>query len=156
MSDWSFLGAFTAGAGVCFFLLKGAATIKALLPSRAKPKLLESQNCSIRNGQTVRFDLLVDNAGSKDCAIISMELQWPNGRFADLEYEGSTPFPKAIPAERTERVKVYGICVETPEGQILKKLELDPSQTSIKGKVKVRFNTNKILDKDVIFTIERT
>ena len=83
MSDWSLLGAFTAGAGVCFLLLKGAAVIKNLWPSRAKPRLLEAQNCSISgNGQTVWFELLVDNTGSRDCAIISVELQWPNGRFA--------------------------------------------------------------------------
>ena len=75
MSDWWFWGVITTGVVGLLALLKIAAEIKALWPSRAKPKLLDDQNCFVRlssigGGGIVSFELLVSNIGSKDCSII--------------------------------------------------------------------------------------
>jgi len=155
MSDWLFLGAFIAGAGVCFVLLKRAAAIKAFLSSQAKPRLLEAQECSIelsRHAKTVWFELLVYNPGSKDCSVTSVKLRWPNRRLANLGYVGSTLLPKTIPAKGTERIKMYGSCHKMLSAY---RLELPPKQNYVRATVAIKFNTGQTIIKKITFVVKR-
>ena len=152
MSDWSFLGVFASGAATCFVLLRGAKTIKDLWPSRAKPQLLEARNCCIfvaANEEYAEFDLLVNNAGSKDCSVLSVELRWPDGVSKDFEYKPRLPI--TISPGRTERITVEGYAL-TKESF---KFRSRPKQRSVEATVVVKFNTDKDKKKKISF-INRT
>jgi len=165
MSDWSsLLGAFATGAATCFALLRGATLIKGLLPSRAKPRLLDAQNCFIRSTNIVRdvngkdvgvitafasFELLVDNAaGSKDCSVLSIELNLPEGVITDFTCKPC--LPTTISPGRTEHIMARGI---SDKGS---RIKLQPKQHSVEAMAVVKFNTGKTIEKKISFIIKHT
>jgi hypothetical protein len=162
--DWVFWKGFLSGAAsvalVFLTLIKGIAALKSILPNRAKPQLLDIQNCCISIGPDTTFEpfwfeLLVNNAGSKDCSVISVELRLPNGDISKLVWaSSSTRLPKTIAAGQTERITRNGQCGK-PQGLNTSKerLALQPQQNSVEGTVVVKFNTNKIIEKKTIFTV---
>jgi hypothetical protein len=158
--DWSFWKGFVSGAALtALAFLRGVAAIKALWPNRAKPQVLDTQKCFIDISPavvTVKFELLVNNAGSKDCSVVLVELMLPNGRFANLDRESSTTLPKTIAAGQTERITMWGWCGKPQELNLRplskERLALQPPQNSVEGTVVVKFNTKKIIKKKTIFT----
>ena len=173
MVDWVFWKGFLSGAAsvalVFLTLIKGIAALKSILPNRAKPQLLDIQNCCISIGPDTTFEpfwfeLLVNNAGSKDCSVISVELRLPNGDISKLVWaSSSTRLPKTIAAGQTERITRNGQCggkaqygqCSKPQGLNTSKerLALQPQQNSVEGTVVVKFNTKKIIEKKTIFMV---
>ncbi|MDD5063696.1 MAG: hypothetical protein PHQ35_02910 [Phycisphaerae bacterium] len=149
------------------YFFAGIAAIAALVGTvdivinwggRPKPQILDAQNCFIEvsaNTETVWFELLVNNAGAKSCSITSIDLFWPDGHKADLEYEPSTPLPKTISAGLTERIVAYGFCHKmhgfTPEHRI----ELQPDQNSVEAEAVAKFNTGQSVKKSIPFAVRR-
>jgi hypothetical protein len=128
--------------------------------NQAKPQILDAQNCIARiilNNEEIHFELLVNNAGSKDCSVTSIDLTWPDGLSADLGNWPSTSLPKTIPAGTTERIIMHGWGHKmkgqgfTPEG----KLTLQPNQDSAEATVAVKFNTTQVIEKRITFVVER-
>ncbi|MBN2019245.1 MAG: hypothetical protein JW749_03360 [Sedimentisphaerales bacterium] len=124
----------------------------------AKPQILESQNCIIRpydagGGAEIRFELLINNSGSKDCSVTTVDLIWPNGLAAELGWESSTLLPKTIPPGVTERIKMRGRDHKSPNGVDEGKLVLQPNQNSIEATVAVKFNTGHNIKKKITLTI---
>jgi hypothetical protein len=162
VANWKFWKVFFAGVAsaiVAIAALIGAVDIVKNWSSRPKPQILDAQNCSVKvssNAETVWFELLVNNAGVKDCSITSISLTWPDGINADLEYEPSTLLPKTIPAGLTERIIVYGFAykfVDTFKPE--RRIELQPDQNSVEAEAVVKFNTGQIIKKSITFTVER-
>lgn len=140
---------FFAGAGsaiIAMAALIGAIDVVKNWSSRAKPQVLEAQQCAVTiRSKTIGFELLVNNPDSKDCSIISIDLLELNGVKADLDLDIS--LPKTIPAGQTNRIGVVG--------NFRSKLELQPDQKTTEGIVEVKFNTNDIIKKCIIFTLCR-
>lgn len=130
--------------------------VRAIWPSRANPQLLEVKNCFVSSGnEAAWFDLLVDNTGSKDCSLILVELEWPNGAIADFEGpkpidEPRTPLPATILPGRTKRVIMLGFFHGA------NRLKLQPEQNSVEATVAVKFNTGQTIKKKITFIIKRT
>ena len=132
--------------------------IKSLLPKKIKPNILVAGNCSVKissNAETVWFELLVSDVGSKGCAIIDIGLEWPSGAYAELGYEGSTPLPFNILPDQTERVVVYGFSHKRYGFGPACRLKIGRKDKTIAGKATVRFNTNYNIKKRIIFNIIR-
>ncbi len=152
---WTGIATILAIIGTVIGIIVGCLTI---FGGHAKPQLLPPVNCAIRpegNVQGVNFDLLVNNVGSKDCSVISIGLVWPDGREADLRrYEPS--LPKKVSPGQTERIAVKGYChkFDANDG-VWGKLKLQPNQLTTKGTAIVRFNTNKVIEQEITFSIER-
>jgi hypothetical protein len=166
VTNWEFLKVFGSGvifaSAVIFFFAKGIATLKSLWPNRAKPQLLDVQYCFIvimPDFEQFWFELLVNNAGSKDCSVISAELMLPNGDISTLVWEPSTNLPKTILAGRTERITRKGQCGGVEQyGRCKGKLPrpvLQPQNNSVEGTVAVKFNTGHIIKRKVNFTVGR-
>ncbi|MGA2916567.1 MAG: hypothetical protein ABSE89_11130 [Sedimentisphaerales bacterium] len=138
-------------------------SVEHIFCSHAKPQLLDTQNCIVRiggNSEEVHFELLVNNIGTKDCSLISIDLTWPDGLNADiggLGHESLTPLPKTIPAGSTERIKMSGSGHKIREEGVWEgKLELKPNQKSVEATVVVKFNTGHIIKRKIIFAVERS
>ena len=166
MIDWSFWKAFSVGAVAMLVTvvttLNGIAELKRRWSDKATPQLLDVQYCFIvvmPDFEEFWFELLVNNAGSKDCSVISTELILPNGDISMLVFEPSTSLPKTIVAGRTERIARKGQCGGTTQyGKCKGKLPrpaLQPHQNSVEGTVAVRFNTGHIIKRKVNFTVGR-
>ena len=165
MVDWKFWEAFSSGAIAAiltvFALIKGIAATKSLWSNRAKPQLLDVQNCCIKiesGFEPFWFELLVNNAGLKDCSVISVELRLPNGDVSKLVWaSGSTRLPKTITAGQAVLITRYGQCGGVAQyGKCKGKLQrpvLQPQNNSIEGAIVVKFNTNKIIEKKTIFFV---
>ena len=144
MSEWSFWKGFFSGVALTSLvaLLKGAALIKSLWPMRAKPQILEAQNCNIpplSGADKFIFDLLVNNAGSKNCSVISVELRYQECSLTQLIYEPS--LPSKISPGQTVRITTYGYTDKT------NRFKLQPKQQTFEATALVKFNTNKIIQK---------
>jgi len=157
--DWKFWKGFLFGALTLLALLVAIITGIAGLLNNADPQILAAQNCIIwaeSNIQEVRFEILINNAGSKDISAISIDLVWPDGSNADIEgYK--PPLPKTIPPGQTERIVIIGYChpFDRFNGFARRgKLKLQPDQTTIEGTAVVKFNTKDIISKKITFTIE--
>jgi len=149
MSDWWFWGLIAAGIAVSLKLLNIATLIKSIWPDRAKPQLSDAQDCFVRvykNCENASFDLLVDNAGSKDCSVISVELKYREGCITNFIYE--PPLPMTISPGRTERIVVAGYAFEE------NRFKLQPEQQSVKATAFVKFNRGKIIEKKISFIIK--
>ena len=157
--DWNFWKVLFSGAAggalVVIALIEGVARLKKLFTNQAKPQLLDVQNCSIRvlvNTEIICFELLINNAGPKDCSITSVDLTWPDGLNADLGREPSTPLPKTIPSDTTERIAVHGVAYEFLDTMTPKRrLELKAGQPP-EADITIKFNTKKIIKGKVLFT----
>lgn len=132
---------------------------KALLPSRAKPRLLDAQGCFVRlpanRESTVEFELLVDNSkGTKDCSVISVKLTWAGGGASDIRCGPSSSLPMTVSAGQTESIFMEGYCRRlSPELRKINPLPVEPRQKSIDGTVAVKFNTDKTIEQKITFTI---
>jgi hypothetical protein len=164
MADWKFWQGFLAGAAAMiptlFTVLKGIAELKSFFSNQAKPQLLDVQNCRISIGsasETFHFELLVNNAGSKDCSVISVELKLPNGDISQFVWAKSTELPKTIAAGQTERITRDGQCGGVAQyGKYkvaLQRPVLQSQKNFVEGTLTVKFNTNKIIKKKTTFTI---
>ena len=158
MANWKYWKGFFAGIAtailVIFALIEGTAKVKDLFTNPAEPQILDVQNClifPIVNNEDIRFELLVNNPGTKDCSIISIDLTWPDGLDAEL----FTSLPKTIPAGLTEKVVIKGWGHKMQGFRSEGKLELQPDQTTAEATVTVKFNTKHIIRKKITFTIER-
>ena len=151
-----------------FGAIKGCVELKEIL--WANPQISDAQNCFVfipdaGEGKDICFELLVNNPSSKDCSIISIDLTWPDGLNADLEWGGlSTILPKTIPAYQTEKIKISGLDhkwrelnPDTPGDKLIPegKLELRPNQKSTEATVVVKFNTGYIAKKKITFIVKR-
>ena len=135
-----------------------ATAIKSLLPKKTKPNILDAENCSVKvseDAETVWFELLVSNVGSKGCVIVDIGLEWPSGAYAELGYEGFTPLPFNISPDQTERVIMYGFSHKGYGFGPACRLKIGLKDKTVAGKVTVRFNTNYIIKKRIIFDIIR-
>ena len=145
--DWKFWKGFIVGGLAVLALVIGIITDVAGVLKRAKPQILDAQNCHVRPFDApegyidARFELLINNAGTKDCSLTSIDLTWPNG----LDTELYVSLPKTIPAGLTEKVAIEG------QGR----LELKSNQTTAEATVRVEFNTKHVIKRKIIFTIER-
>ncbi|MGA1980414.1 MAG: hypothetical protein ABSG99_07645 [Sedimentisphaerales bacterium] len=137
-----------------------------------KPQLLNVENCFVSipdagEGKEIHFELLVNNAGSKDCSVISVNLEWPDGLNADLAWgaSSSTSLPTTIQVGHTERIKMSGLDHKwhalnpdnpsdkwIPEG----KLEIQPNQKSAEGTVIIGFNTGYVIKRKIAFPIKHS
>ena len=92
-----------------FWLIKKLAETKSVLPKRAKPRLLDAQNCKINKDLiTAGCDLLIDNVGSKNCSIISIDLVILEKLKVDF-FNARTTLPKSISIDSTERIEFFGL-----------------------------------------------
>jgi len=157
-SDWSFWKDISevvlfVGVGL-FFILKSIASIKPLLPVRAKPRLLSVKDC-IFNKRTEVFGLTlwIDNsAGQKDCSIIGRKLTLSNGDEIELD---DVSLPITIIAGRAEEIIVTDLrhkqlYVDLYTGESTQKKYLVPPD---KGTIEIKFNTGKLIRKKINFDI---
>ncbi len=157
-TDWKFWKGLFIG-----FLSTSALFITILvgineLSKKAKPQLLKVEDCFLQvDGlQVVEFDLLVNNAGSKDCSVIGIDLIWPDKYKADLD-SIKPPLPKTLLTGHTERIEVFGDCRPLEKskeyGLIRKRWELPPDQNNVEGTIIIKFNTNDTITRKIIFPI---
>lgn len=132
--------------------------ILSLLHKKAKPKILDAKNCSVKvsgNTETIWFELHVSNVGSTGCAIVDIGLEWPSGAYAELGCEGSTPLPFNILPDQTERVVVLGFSHKRNGIGPVCRLKIGRKAKTVAGKATVRFNTNHRIKKRITFDIIR-
>ncbi len=169
MIDKKYWKAFLTGAAATiltiFAIIKGGEELKEIFWTN--PQILNAQNCTCaawEGGETINFELLVNNPGSKNCSVIEVNLIWPDGLAADLDTWGEriTHLPKTIAPGSSEIVKMSGYGHKRhkasatdwsliPEG----KLVLRPDQNSVEATALVKFNTGYIAKKKIDFIVSR-
>ncbi len=159
--QWRFCEVVVVGGLTLLAVWIGMITDWLGLAKRAKPQLLEVRDCFAwvdggkESDQTVEFKLLVNNAGSKDCSIIGIDLVWPDGNIADLEGLRKS-LPKTIPSGQAESLSIWGYC-RPPKSLIgtieREKIESPPEQTTLEGAIVIKFNTKHIIEKKITFTL---
>jgi hypothetical protein len=132
--------------------IKGAAEVKDLFWP-PKPQI-EAQNCRVTDDlKSLCFDLMINNPASKACSVLSIDLNVLNGLKVDLQrvfFKIPETMPEfiTIPAGQAGLIKLCGDF----KG---KKLELPPDQTSVKGILTIKFNTNDTITQNISFILYR-
>lgn len=134
-------------------LLQIPLTIKYLSPDKPKPQILGAQEAIIfKGGRDFMLRLFVNNAGSKDCSVTKVSLVWPDGKNASIS-EYKLTLPQTIQAGTTKLLKISGDTYELIGGGKWED-KIDTKLDTIEAEVGVTFNTNQIVKKTIIFTIE--
>jgi len=157
-TKWKFWKGYLFGVLTTFALLITIATGVRELLKRAKPKLLDTKDCEAfvdSSEQTVEFKILLNNAGSKDCSVVNVELLWPDGLQAQLT-SFKPPLPQTLLSGHTELLSVWGYCcLSKISGGVIQrdKLIVPPEQDTIEGTVSITFNTKNIIKQKISFIL---